>query len=404
MARNATDLQSKLRQVISKNLIGRLLLTLGLCAPALTAAGDPSHTDPRQAPPKPSGFTILSLDSLGESDSVSSPSEDDRSSNDPADSSGFELLDVTAPNLRFTIDLSTRAIFNAATNETATENFIGFDIHKVLSNASGDWGTLVLQGYLTRIDNQPMRAGFFEDDDDWEFVYRIFNFNYTGLSRGLFNIRVGHFEVPFGLEQTINTNGTLRQFSSPENLGIVADWGVSINGNVKATEYEVSLTRGTGNEWTNRGEPFIVAGRVGTKLDHDLAAGVSGFYGDVSTPALPADTVRRLRVGADAIYDLGPFTLLGEFSVGQDDGDDVVNALVELDWRNPDESVLLYVQCRSLNREVNGSFDHANSVTLGCRYTPDNHWAFSVQWTQNLETFSGQRRNSLFAVQARYRF
>ena len=68
---------------------------------------------------------------------------------------------------------------NPHTNDVSAAQFIGFDMHKVFTGKKGDWGTAVVQGYLTRIDNQKKHPPFFEGEDDWEMVYRIVNFNYT---------------------------------------------------------------------------------------------------------------------------------------------------------------------------------------------------------------------------------
>ena len=132
-------------------------------------------------------------------------------------------------NLRMTVDLSSRIGLTRG-GGTAYQHVIGLDSHKVISGEGGDWGTVVMQGYLTRIDNQAQHPPFFDGADDTQFVYRIVNLNLTRYGRGRFNVRVGHFEIPFGLEHVINTNGTLRDFMHGPNLGVKADWGAGVNG------------------------------------------------------------------------------------------------------------------------------------------------------------------------------
>ncbi len=58
-------------------------------------------------------------------------------------------------------------------------------------------------------------------------------------------VRIGHFEIPYGIEHAINTNGTLRNYRHSANLGIKADWGLAINGETTSFEYEVSASRGS---------------------------------------------------------------------------------------------------------------------------------------------------------------
>jgi len=315
-------------------------------------------------------------------------------------------------NLRVAVDLSARGIVGTDNGRVSSIAFAGIDVYKVFSLPEGDWGTLIAQLYLTRIDNFPgPPAPFFEGGDDTEAVFRIFNFNYTGwTSRQYVNFRVGHFEIPFGLEQTLNTNGTLRQYTHGFNIGVKADWGASVNGVTQSLEYEIGLTRGTGNEWSSRGDPYCVAARVGTSTDENWFAGISLMQGEILNPPSAARAggastiVRRWRVGLDGMVQTGPFGLLGEASFGEDFQQEVVNLLIEIHFQNNREDLLVYVQMRSYHQHLATGWEDTTSATAGVRYSPDNHWAFSFQFTQNLSTFSNSERNGSVAIQVRYRF
>ena len=307
-------------------------------------------------------------------------------------------------NMRFTVDLSSRASVNTATGHMSTAQFIGFDVHKVFTGEKGDWGTAVVQGYVTRIDNQKKHPAFFEGEDDWELVYRIFNFNYTALARGRFNIRVGHFEIPYGLEHLVNTNGTLRDYTHGRNIGVKADWGVGVNGEFDAFEYEIGLSRGSGNAYFSTGNPYILAGRVGTPRDKNVVAGFSFMQGDVARPGTAQKVLRRKRFGPDIQVHRGPWSVLAEASYGEDQGNMVVNGLVELDWRSPAESWLIYTQTRFFNQEFASRWDDASSAVVGVRFAPDNHWAFSAQLGQEISTFGASSRGGIGSFQVRYRF
>ncbi len=306
-------------------------------------------------------------------------------------------------NLRWAIDLAARPMWDDNAERWNSAFFLGLDLHKVFSGPGGDWGTLVLQPYVTRLD-RPAHPPFFEDGHDWEVVYRICNFNYTGLAAGRFNVRVGHMEVPFGLEQIVNTNGTLRDYMHPQNIGVKADWGASINGELDAFDYELALTRGTGNEWSDRGDPFLVAARLGTPREADLSLGASVLYGEVQRTALPGNTLRRSRVGVDVIWQVPWLTLMGEVSAGEDDGAEVINGLFELDWTNRDESLLVFDQLRVRNAKRAGAWDEEVVNALGVRWAPDARWALSAQWMRGLDSFSGARRVNELALQVRFRF
>ena len=316
--------------------------------------------------------------------------------------SNDELPEWLTDNLRWTIDLSSRVAFFTDTKRAGTTNIIGLDLHKVFSDSQGDWGTLIIQLYVTRIDEIPNPPPFFESDEDWELVTRITNFNYTGLAGGRFNIKAGHFEIPFGLEVPINTNGTLRQLITARNLGVVADWGTGVNGVVPeaGVEYEATISRGTGIEYFDRGDPFIVAGRVGTSGDRDINFGLSALHGEI---AGRVDTIRRTRIGIDGRWYTGPIGLLGEISIGRNDDDDVINALVELNSQNMVETLTGYMQARIFTQRFDMGWNDAMSLAWGLRFTPDTHWALSAQYEQNLTVFQGSR-DGVLSLQLRYRF
>jgi len=320
---------------------------------------------------------------------------------------GADVTQTAGPglfdNLRLTLDLSSRATYVEARDDCTFLQAVGIDAHNVFSGPQGDWGTLVLQGYLTRIDNAQPAPPIFDDGDDWEFVYRIFNFNYTGLSRGRLNFRVGHQEVPFGLEHLVNTNGTLRQYIQPQNLGVKADWGASVNGVLPDFEYEVAVTTGSGNELELNNGTFTVGGRIGTPRDASTVWGLSAFHGEVANAASANGFVRKSRLGLDVTHWLGSLGLKGEISGGRDFDTDVVNMLGEVNWRTPEEDVLFWAQVRNFVRQTD-TRDDAISTSVGVRYSPDAHWSFSTQYTRDLSRFGAADLGSSIAFQARYRF
>ena len=324
-------------------------------------------------------------------------------------------------NLRFAIDLSSRYVVLTHGKKDFSQQFIGIDLHKVLVGPDGDWGTFIFQGYLTRINNQERHPAAFESDNDWEMVYRIWNLNYTALADGEMNFKLGRFEIPYGLEHDIDTNGHLLDYLSLRNLGLKPDWGATINGILPHWQYEIGLSRGTGIEYTQRNDPYIVSGRISTPAEGILVMGLSGFHGRVANAGAVANVragladpaelgavgsiVRRTRFGLDAAwYTASQFALLGEVSVGRDYRQDVVNGLVELDWNSQDETVLLYLQGRFFNQRFTSGWDDAFATRLGVRYNPDNHWDFSAQYIQNISAFRAAPHDAAVAFQIRYRY
>ena len=145
----------------------------------------------------------LTLDSLGKSAgskaAENSSSDFSLSMLDQAGSTSeaSNLTDFTPQswedNLRFTVDLAYRPSFSGQTGSFGGLGFAGIDLHKVFTDKQGDWGTLILQTYLTRIDNVPAPQSGFDDDSDFELVNRITNFNFTRYGKGKTNFRIGQF-------------------------------------------------------------------------------------------------------------------------------------------------------------------------------------------------------------------
>ena len=305
-------------------------------------------------------------------------------------------------NLRFAIDLSSRSLYSSATDDWYRVDFIGTDLHKVFSGDSGDIGTLTLQGYFTHIPEEEIRPGFF--NGTWTYVYRILNFNYSLLPRGRMNLKIGHFEIPMGLEHSINTNGTLRDYTHGRNIGVKADWGASLNGILGGAEYEVSVTRGSGNSWETDGDPYIVAGRIATPSYGNLVWGVSAMSGDVYVHNSDGQTIERQRVGVDAQWYANQYGLLGEISVGERDGESTGTALVELTRTANAGNWMAYAQWvySTLDPDDRPRED-ASTVHLGAKWD-FARWDLSMQLSHDLDSFAGNTERNVYVAQARYRF
>ena len=300
-------------------------------------------------------------------------------------------------NLRWAIDQSARVILKGD-GEMASLVFFGLDLHTVLGTEDRDVVTLTLQPYLTRVDDLTPTPPTFDGPEDWELVWRIFNANFKLRNDGRLNVRVGHLEVPFGLEHVVDTNGTLRDFLHGPNLGVKADWGASFNGELGDFDYEVAWTRGSGNHWDDDGDPGVVSGRIGTRADADRVFGVSAFDGDVLTPG---GVVERDRLGLDAQLYHRNLGFLAEVSAGKDDGTtDVRYGMLEGDWHNRDETLFSWLQLVGAARDS----DHSVEARLGVRWLIRNGLSASAQYTQVLDplTSTGGRDGAL-ALQLRYR-
>ncbi len=305
---------------------------------------------------------------------------------------------VLGDNSRFTIDASTRSTRLSIQSQSTAMHALGFDMHKVFSGKHRDIGTLVLQGYLTRIDDHPAPPGIFDSGDDTELIYRIFNFNYTGFSGNAPNIRIGHYEVAYGLEHAIDTNGTLRQYQQGRNLGIKADWGVSLNKQLENYEYEIGYSTGGNQNLNPNNGSYVYAARVGTPRDDNSVYGVSLYKSELGT-------TDRERLGLDTRQYFGRHGIFAELSLGENNGLDVRNALLEWNIRSNRESWLYYTQLSYFSSDTSATAsDEMMQGIVGIQYTPDTHWDISAQYQRDLSVLGTSSRQTLFGAQLRYRY
>jgi hypothetical protein len=312
-----------------------------------------------------------------------------------------DTLGELGRNLRVTLDLAVRGVWDRNAHELGSIEFAGIDLHKVFTGDTGDIGTLIFQPYGLRLDNVAQRPDFIEDDHDWDLEWRICTFNYTALAHGKFNLKVGHIELPYGLEHAIDTNGTIHDFQHQSNLGVKSDWGAGVNGTTESLDYEVTLTRGSGNEWHQSDDPFALTGRVSTPREEQLVVGFSWFHAELQGP--PGSIVRRTRVGADAQLASGPIRTLFELSAGRDFDTDVYNALTEINWTTNEEDWFAYLQTLSTwQRNVAGDLDVTSRLKLGVAWSPHPLWSLSAELAQDLK-LPAARENTTVAAQVRFR-
>lgn len=306
--------------------------------------------------------------------------------------------DSWTDNLRWKFDVSGRGFFDDS-GYLKSLGFFGLDLHKVFTSGDRDIATMLFQPYLTRANDLVPTPPVFDGPDDWELIWRIANVNLKLRQDGALNLRVGHFELPYGLEQTINTNGTLRDYTHGGNFGLKADWGATLNGDLAELEYEFAWSRGSGNEYRDDGGPGVLSGRLGTPRDSAEVFGLSFVDGEFQTPG---GLLPRTRFGLDAQIYRGPMGFFAELSTGKDnDSVDITRGLGEVNWRNPEETVLAWVQLVGTDQDRNTGL---NSL-MGVRWEPATGWSLSTQYGQVLEPLQdGGGRPGSLTLQLRYRF
>lgn len=310
-------------------------------------------------------------------------------------------------NLRVNVDFVARVQTTSRRREAESLLALGLDMRKVFSDEQGDIGTAVLQPYLIRMDNaymMPTRMIDTDQDDEFSVQLHDFYFNYTRWGRGRTNLKIGHFDVPFGIEPLVDTHFTLRQYQAMHDAGFKKDWGLELNGAFPDFDYAVSATTGTGMDLTGLHKtPHLFAGRIGTPSDRNTILGVSALYGEVIDDhgAHRVDegdprgdyrelehVVRRWRVGVDGTHMIDQWTLRGEAAAGSDFDQTVLDTLGEVEWTSNDELFSAYMQGRYNLQDGLFGWDEDVQSRLGLRWRLNETVVLSAQWTHEFAHYA----------------
>ncbi len=315
---------------------------------------------------------------------------------------------ILGNNARFAFDLSSRLVTTSqgGSHDTGYMQQFGVDIHKVFSAPKRDHATVVIQLYAARIDNLNPHPAFFDSDHDWELIKKINTINITTFSKGSFNILFGHLELPYGIEYSIDTNTTLRQTAINQNLGLKADWGSGINGNINNVQYDFVLTRGSGMEYSADGSPYAITGRVGSTFGNQSYFPSSGwgfsiFHGEFIQGG---KKIKRTRAGIDHQWIYGVFGQLTEISWGQDNGMDRGTLFTELNWTSVNEKLFVYTQLKSELKESTTGWDDKLTGNIGINLMHANGLSLELQYSKDLRLFDSSNNVDQLQLQIRYRF
>ncbi len=309
----------------------------------------------------------------------------------PVDSSTSWMTD----NTRVALDMAARQIHPAGGSDQNIF-FVGLDYHRVVTANNRDWATIVFQPTFAKLNHIAKPPPYFSDGNGKDLQWRYAYINYTGLSKGAFNIKAGHIEVPFGAESNERLNGgALRQLVS--DIQKKLDWGGSINGVVDSFEYEVAVTRGSTNDWDTKNPTEIFSGRLGYYGQQKYDFGVSFIYGDYRVGKAVDETLNH-RVGLDYRYYYRNYTWLAEISIGENGESQTQYGMTELSWKTPSEDLFLYGRVRHQRKTL--VFPSAESTMFaGLRWTPLRNADVELQYTKDLDSAKAQEK-----VEAQLRF
>jgi hypothetical protein len=303
-------------------------------------------------------------------------------------------------NFRWSLDGSARLNYDDALDNSSQIYALGLDTHKIFTNDSGDIGYAVGQIYFTKIKNLIPVPFLFEDKDDSDFIIREAHLNYSADASWFPNIRVGHFTLPFGLEEAIDTNGRLLDYNLGKNLGTKLDWGIDFNKVVKKFEYSVSYTLGGKDKLDVIDGSYAITARVSSLSHHNFVIGGSVFNAKI-------DGVSRKRVALDWRYYWYTYGFFGELAVGEDDK--VIEtyqtekyALLEFNKTSLNDQVKLYSQFIFSDKTQQKYAEKLVNIGLSCQVT--TQFELSLAAMSQVNTPRNVNKKQVARIQLRYRY
>lgn len=285
------------------------------------------------------------------------------------------------------------------------------DVYAKLGTPRRDFATVVAQVYLSRLERHPAPPAVFDGPTDTEVLPTINTVNLHLTEDRRLNLKVGHLELPYGLETTITNAGELRSFTMGANTGLGVDWGATLNGTLERFQYEVGVGRGSGMFYADNFDPYSLFGRIGSPVDSETYGGTTGwgfsvFRGKVLNPARTA-VLQRERVALDGQVYFGPLGLLGELSSGANGQGArrvrVLNGLAEVNLTSRRETVSGYVQLVGERTTAGGRGVRGWTQVMGVRWTPAPGWTVSAARDERIWRQPGTRPQVFLNVQVRRR-
>jgi len=235
----------------------------------------------------------------------------------------------------------------------ASRQSVGFEVLKKFSTATATVASFNFQGRFVR------RDGFNPVQNDmegagrpgWTFEYHNFYADFynilnpvmggerRGRNTGRFNLRVGRFYVPFGLNLQTDTHGPVLQLSNDQNFGFERDWYAGLWGGLnRHLNYDVYYLAGSGYDLKFKGQSGLGAARLSLGNRYASLYGLEGGASVMSGERLDMHgmTIRTERAGMDGRIrrpvPRGTFTWTTEASAGKDAGRRVTMQLHQAEY------------------------------------------------------------------------
>lgn len=146
---------------------------------------------------------------------------------------------------------------------------------------------------------------------------------------GKWNVRGGHYLLPFGLLATYDTERLVLKGLEETSLGIRKDTGLEALGRYESWDYAVSLSDGLSDHRLSDSEANPVSTARLAYVQDDTQLGFSTLLGGVLVNTeSELQTIHEKRFAVDATKSFGPLTVRVEGIIGTDDGRDVGGGIV----------------------------------------------------------------------------
>jgi hypothetical protein len=272
-------------------------------------------------------------------------------------------------------------------DRAASRQSAGFEVLKKFSTETSTIASFNFQGRIVRRDGYVPVLNDMEGKDrkGWAFEYHNFYldfFNFLnpvlsdegrGKNLGRFNIRAGHFYVPFGLNLQTDTHGAVLQLSNDRNFGFERDWYTGFWGTLnRHLNYEVYYLAGSGYDLKYKGQSGLGALRVSLGNKYSSEYGFEGGLSFLAGERLPShigmsdeldgapdEPIETLRTGIDSRYRYampkGLLTLTTELSGGRDIPSSVFTQLHQAEYLHQSRRWGAAMQYRRFWEEGRGS-------------------------------------------------
>jgi len=280
---------------------------------------------------------------------------------------------------------------------------LGFEYYGKFSNDYGDFLTADLQMRVAYDSTKNSHDAWGVEIHNAWLEYRLMQ---------PVKLRLGHFDVPFGLEPVVDTHATLLQTLAENNIGFKQDWGTEFRGSLPLFDYELALQLGSGMSVRRKDGSFLASARIGTPTGRNLQGGLSLLYGEVLDTEgmstfpkneLSSDkAVTKKRVGLDGEYLFGSYLFKGEVAYGKNDSNRVLGYLAEIDYTLPKyQNCQLELQFQSWINDLSRKSSDDSTLTAGVSYRLSQNKTLRAAFSHELNN-SGQKEEDKFLVQFYY--